>query len=213
MPVFGKGRKNRERVQFIGKETVRAESGKRAYLKKAFYAFTKTSAFSIKNQFSPLFEKNGFIMERFMGKRKPVVVLDWGCGKARAIEKIASQYKGTINAYGFSKDSYGQWSKIKNVKLIHATKEDLLRYLKNDSVDVIYSWLGLDYLFPLEKKPAFQEGTQYIKKLLQKVSKGGKIAFNCPLFVGKQTEAALEKALEGKAEIETKAGSVYITKK
>lgn len=117
--------------------------------------------------------EDDFISQRFLEKRKPVVVLDWGCGTGLAASEIAKKYEGKARVYGFSKDSYKEWGGIQNVKLIHATAEDLLRYLKDNSVDLIYSYIGMAH-YPIA---AFDPEAlpNYLEKLGRKVSSGGKI--------------------------------------
>ncbi len=58
------------------------------------------------NIFSPLKRQESFIEKKFVEKRRPVIVLDWGCGKGPAISGLASQYSGKVEAFGYSKDSY-----------------------------------------------------------------------------------------------------------
>ncbi len=217
MPVFGKGRKERERRNFLKKEVRRDSKGKREYGLKTPYIFVNRSAKTIRKMFPLLFGKDGFVEQRFEENQRPVVVLDWGCGKGRAIKEFANDYGEKVRAYGFSKDSYKQWKGIEGVKLIHETKEGLLRFLKNDSVDLIYSNFGLSFLFPTFKFQAkrrhVEKGVEYIEKLLQRVSKGGKIAFEESYTMGKRVRAILKSELAGKAEIEYHKGMVYLTKK
>ncbi len=214
MPVFGKGRKTRERKEFVERQVQRAPFGKRTYGRRDRYIWDRASARMVRGNFPLIFGRKDFILQRFSETGKPVVVLDWGCGRGNAIERFSKEYGRIVNAYGFSKDSYKKWLKIKGAKIIHATAEDLLRYLKNSSIDLIYSRTGLMYLISFSKKDplSIQRGIQYIEKLIQKLSSGGKIAFDLRLGQRKEISNALKEALAGKAEVEYHRGRIYITK-
>jgi len=191
--------------------------GKGCSQKKDWYLFTRGSIRTLRQWFPKIFERNDFIKQRVEETGRPAVVLDWGCGRGRGISGLAKKYGPNIKAYGFSKDSYKKWLKIDDVKFIHATAEDLFRYLKNDSVDLIYSRLGLSHLFPSTAKSKhdleiIEYGTQYIEKLLKKVRKGGKIAF-MSTEPPAEIKSALEQTLKDKADIEYYQGSTYLTKK
>ncbi|MDO8625491.1 MAG: class I SAM-dependent methyltransferase [Candidatus Diapherotrites archaeon] len=105
--------------------------------------------------------------------KRPVVVLDWGCGRGDAITEIGSTFGESVKAIGFGKDIYPEWNHNPNATFIAATKEDLFRYLKNGSVDLIYSSIGLKHiLFP----PA--DAVQYIGRLCEKLAPGGALVFD-----------------------------------
>ena len=145
--LLGKGRKGRERKTLLEKEIIRPGEEKRKYRKRGWYIRTRSSSKRLRSYFPLLFKGKDFIQERFDKKGEPVIVLDWGCGRGNTITGFAKEYDSKIKAYGFSKDSYKEWQKIDNVKLIHSTDMNLLRYLKNNSVDLIYSRFGLYHMF------------------------------------------------------------------
>ena len=228
MPVFGKGRESgrtvlgkkresRARQKFINREVSRKRQGKkRLYGHTEYWTDTRCSFAEISIRFPMIFgdlkRDSYFIEERFRKTRKPVVVLDWGCGEGLAISQLAGKYGKKVNAYGFSKDSFENWTKIRNAKLIHATKEDLLQYLKDNSVDLVYSHIGLKYLFPNGYRSfvPVEEGVEYLRKLLKKVSPGGKIVFDA-----EQSSVIIEKlkqALGKKAKVELIDFKIQITK-
>ncbi|MDD5148012.1 MAG: hypothetical protein PHH08_00940 [Candidatus ainarchaeum sp.] len=226
MPVFGKGRKhgrivlgkrrgNREPKQLLGKQVARSLSGFRAFVPRQKWNIEHTSFGSIKEfYFTPLFGENGFISRRYMEKKRPLVVLDWGCGAGDAISGLASEYRRKVRAYGFAKDIHENWAKIKNVKLIGQTKEGLLRMLKDNSVDLIYSTLGLGYLFrEMGEEVTIEEGTDYVAKLFEKVAPGGKLVFECdPDLVGSIKDSICA-SLKGKAVVVRKGiDQIDITK-
>ena len=68
-----------------------------------------------------------------------------------------------VDAIGFSNIAFPNWAKEKNARLIQATKEDLLKYVKNNSLDLIFSHLGL----------TFVKDQNYILKLAVKLKPGG----------------------------------------
>ena len=140
------------------------------------------------------------------------MILDWGCGNARAASEFAKKYGEKAKVYGYSKDSYKEWEKIDNVKIIQETKEDLFRYLKPNSVDLIYSYLGLRHVPGV--LTGGKKGREYLDALLEKVSPGGKIVFSAPFAFF--TAPRLKKHFEGRAKIDwhysLHEGSVHITK-
>ena len=221
MPVFGKGRKNRQPVKFTGKEVfLNPETRKREYAGKQFYRGWRARRARIESVFPLLFKGQNFIEQRFSETNRPVVVLDWGCGAGTAIAGFANKYKGKIAAYGFSKDSDPIWLKRKNVKFIHATADHLFRYLKDNSVDLIYSNVGLAWLFTPEvmldntvKK--MDAGFRYLKKLTQKLSKNGVLAFDLA-FSTEFDIRVLKRLFDNHArdaELTVHNGTVYITKR
>ncbi|MFH1234211.1 MAG: methyltransferase domain-containing protein [Candidatus Diapherotrites archaeon] len=209
MPVFRKGRISAAKAKLLRKEVVRA-GGKRVYRKRKKWPIKDTPFKKIKQQFPlvfcPLGERGTFIDERVRETGRPAIVVDWGCGKGRAAGELAKEYGDKARVYGYSKDSYPEWRDIDGVKFIHSTKEDLLRYLKDGSVDLIYSYIGLEYLFAtLDICPP------HIEQLLSKLSEGGKIVFtgagSGPLRISE-----MDRILRGKAFVSLSDGSVYITK-
>ncbi|MFH1234449.1 MAG: class I SAM-dependent methyltransferase [Candidatus Diapherotrites archaeon] len=116
----------------------------------------------------------GFSVTRDIRKRiravrpRPAVVLEWGCGKGTTAEEIAKKFGQRVRVYGFSDTAYKEWGNSQNVKYIHGIAQDLPRYVKNGSVDLIYSSIGLLHLPP----KAFQSN---LAQLLSKLAAGGKI--------------------------------------
>lgn len=217
MPVFGKASKARSRTrekrrQFIEKAIYRERGSKRRYYgERVKWGVENSSMEKIETMLPLIFEEGNFIEERFRQKKKPVVVLDWGCGNGLAIKQFAKKYGKKIRAYGFAKDSYKEWLKTRSVKFIHATANDLLRYLKDDSVDLVYSYLGLRFMFGTTSKSAMQKGISYTKKLLKKIKPGGKIVLYMPISEEGENRFILA-SLRKKAHVLSYAGAVYITK-
>jgi precorrin-6B methylase 2 len=213
MPVFGKESRFRKktekrRQQFLGKDVVaRGVKLKRSYKKRFIDVFEMTFLSTIETCFPQIFGKRfsgrDFIEERHRLMGRPVVVLDFGCGTAVTIEQVADKYGEKVAAYGSSIGADERWANVKNVKLIQATQKGILRYLKNNSIDLIYSHLGLGYLFPSEpdSKKTIPGGVAYIKKLLEKVSENGKIVFDLYDLDDKKILAELKKQLGTEATI------------
>ena len=216
MPVFGKGRTERERERFLEKKVYR-QVGKQRYRKRKKWnlegtSFNWVAEIGFPRIFSSLLGERNFIEMRFREKSRPLVVIDWGCGNGRAIKELAEKYKGKVYAYGYSGDSYTEWGGNQNVKFIHATKEDLLRYVKDSSVDLIYSHLGLDYLFGKRLSAKTQEAIDYIAKLVPKLSKGGIACFGIGITAEDKIIVALQHALGKRATVFRLGSEVYITK-
>jgi SAM-dependent methyltransferase len=175
MPVFRKGRLGWRRKEALDREIVRS-AGKRAYRERQTYEFTDTPFGVIKQRFSQTFCRGSghdFIENRFRETGRPQVVLEWGCGEGKATGTLAKEYEGLAKVYGYSKDSYPGWTKTPGVKFIHETKERLLRYLKDGTVDLIYSYSGLEHLTLAAGRPL----ASYIKQLVPKLSNGGRLIF------------------------------------
>ncbi|MCX6802130.1 MAG: class I SAM-dependent methyltransferase [Candidatus Diapherotrites archaeon] len=177
MPVFRGGKIPQKKRGLLGKEISRYWKGKRQYGEAENWCVKNTPFKKIKGIFPAIFMpvngKPSFIEETAQAKGKPAVVLDWGCENGRTGKELAREYGDKVRVYGYSKDSYPSWAKAGGVKFIHATKEDLPRYLKNGSVDLIYSYFGLDHLSEKEGGLA-----QHLQQLVPKLSVGGKIALN-----------------------------------
>ena len=216
MPIFGKGRAGRETKIFLEKKVYR-QAGKRRYRKRKKWKMEGTSfnwvaEIGFPRIFSSFLGERNFIEMRFREKGRPLVVLDWGCGNGRAIKGLAEKYKGKVYAYGYSGDSYKEWKGNQKVKFIHTTKEDLLRYLKDSSVDLIYSHLGLDHLFGNRLSAKTQEAIDYIAKLVPKLSKGGIACFGIGILAEDKIIVALQHALGERATVVRASSEVYITR-
>lgn len=110
-----------------------------------------------------------------LAKKSTTVVVDWGCGKGAAIAELVAQIPKS-RGYGFSGDSFREWNEIlngnkakkikpaTNVTFIHADANDFFRYFRNNSIDVLYSHLGLEHL---------DNQLEYLKRLISKLKKGG----------------------------------------
>jgi trans-aconitate methyltransferase len=210
MPVFGKGRKRRERTEFLETEVYRAPAeskhfSRRLYRAREKWNFEETSYKTIEKKFFRIFEKPSFIETRFAQAKSPVAIVDWGCGNGRAISELAKKFGKKIAAYGFSKDSFKEWRGISNAKLVQATQEDILRYLKDNSVDLLFSNWGLHHFFwernALLQKEKIRQGAFYVKRLFQKIRPEGIIAFDIPNRIAWQAKNELEKLLRRKAKI------------
>jgi ubiquinone/menaquinone biosynthesis C-methylase UbiE len=168
MPVFGKGRTGRHQtLRDYGQIQRPKESGRRQ--------IPYTCRWAIENSSLRKVEKGiGFSLEKDIARRtraypgRPIVVVDWGCGKGRAATTIAKKFGKRIAVYGFSDIAYMEWLGNKSVKFVQATKEDVPRYVKNSSVDIIYSHFGLSHI-------GFSHIPAYTAKLFPKLRKGGKI--------------------------------------
>ncbi len=90
------------------------------------------------------------------------------------------------------------------------------RYFKNGSVDLIYSYLGLTHLFPFTirtNNAMMKDATEYIQKLVQKLSFEGKLIFGTSTEHNQQEIfLALRKSLE-KADVIIEGKYICITKK
>ena len=176
MPVFGKERERRARGRFLEKEVLRNEAGTTHFAKRVYAPRKKY--FSERSPVKHVERMLGFPIRLWINqkveqlKRRPVI-LDWGCGSGETIKQISAQFGSQVKTYGYAKDSHKDWKEDSGTKFIHATANDLLRYIKNGAVDLIYSNLGLFH----------NAGPDYIVKLSKKLSAGGVLIFHaCPFF-------------------------------
>jgi len=166
MPVYGKGRgcRAKKNMKMIDHALI-AGAKRRFRPEKHFWPYEETSLKCVERNFG--FSLTGEIARRCGNAKSQVTVLDWGCGKGTAATELAQFGGKNVKVYGCSDVSYEEWLKNDKVKFIHETAEDTLRYFKDGSLDIIYSYYGL---WHLEKSPV-----PYIGRLAQKLKKGGKI--------------------------------------
>ena len=99
--------------------------------------------------------------------KSPPVILDWGCGRGTALTEIAKLFPES-RCYGFSAEFYDDWRSNESATFIHAVREDLPRYLKDNSVAVIFSHVGMTRL-------GNDEFLDELDKILPKLKRGGKM--------------------------------------
>ena len=187
MPVFGKGRLGKRVVkrQILRISELSGRRSTRRYLPQEKYRVVATPLREIRQLFHLLFSpKKPFSIQRQLKMRqRPLVVVDWGCGTGRAISSLAIKFKENVHAFGFSKDSYKEWEEVREAKLIHAPEEDFFRYFKDESIDALYSHLGLVHLAPLGFDADYglmAKAIDYIARVFRKISRGGVMAFDAP---------------------------------
>jgi hypothetical protein len=111
----------------------------------------------------PLSQVVMHIMDR--AQESAPTIVDWGCGKGVAITQLSDKFP-KARCYGYSREFHPQWTKNDSVKFIHAPSGELARYLKDGSVDLIYSYLGMGHMKD-------EEQTTEIEKLIPKLKHGG----------------------------------------
>lgn len=143
MPVFGRGYIGRKRYEFETRLT--RLNRKRIFQKRKTYGFESTPLALVEDRLR--FNISNFIEDTSMELKRPIVVLDWGCGKGAALRGLARKFNDKVRLYGFSADSYKEWGPENSANLqiafIQETAENSHRYFKPNSVDLIFSRLGL----------------------------------------------------------------------
>jgi SAM-dependent methyltransferase len=138
-----------------------------------------------------------WVGKRHAETRKPVVILDWGCGRGRAITTLARLHGKKANCYGYGDQDYPQWRKNPRVKFIKNTYDRLLRYFPDASVDLIFSRLGLSHLVSVRHTKATITGPEfldYIEKLSFKLKPGGVLVFSpTPLTSANEIKSIFQK--------------------
>ncbi len=171
MPVFGRGRYNRG-IR-VNKETELNRYNPKVKSYRERHPWHKNR--STLNQVETFlgFSISDFISKRSKLLRRPIVVLDWGCGNGRALRDIARKFKQNVKLYGFSKDSFSDWNRSKNqITFIQETSENTTRFFSKVSVDLIYSHYGLNHLY---EQPKFEK---FAGDLIERLSVGGVLVFN-----------------------------------
>ncbi len=144
MPTFGKGRINRKLTKKRKLEThIYSKNGRKFLRERRRYPVDNSSLNSYSVRFN--LNINNWIKKRFNKTKKPVFVLDWGCGKGNALTELAKTNKN-VKCYGFARDSHNEWRNNSHVKFIQNDAESLFRYFKNGSLDLVISRLGLLHL-------------------------------------------------------------------
>ncbi|MDO8427619.1 MAG: class I SAM-dependent methyltransferase [Candidatus Diapherotrites archaeon] len=164
MPVFGKGRTQRKgpTIRKDHNEIARKlkkERTVRETKKGIIWEFSHGSLSDvIKHLNYPIQEH----IEHLLKRRKNPVIVDWGCGAGTAITTLAQQFP-KARCYGFGDQRHPEWKTNEHAKLIWAPAEDFRRYFKDNSIDFMYSHLGLTHL----------HNPVYVIGLLKKLRTGG----------------------------------------
>jgi trans-aconitate methyltransferase len=180
MPVYGKGRHNRyspshlERKGF-GKIIARSEPTKKLQHRSEIGEWKQFSSPLSRVSSNIGVNLPGWIQQHHVEAKRPLAVLDWGCGDGATIEEVARRFPTGVHAYGYDHHSHAPWLKSENVKYIHQDAAGMPRYIKKGSMDLIYSHYGLTHL--LVEMPV-QEGIRYLSGLVAKLKPGGLFAMN-----------------------------------
>lgn len=160
MPVFGKGRVNAHRSERMGKELFRIGGPKRFFRSARTWPSERSPLHTIARTLH--FPIRSWINNRHAKTKCPVVVLDWGCGEGTAITRIAKMFPET-KCYGFANKSDYAWNENEHVTFIQEDLNGLVRFLRDNSVDLIYSHLGLRHVD--DQEALFIHLTKLVKKL------------------------------------------------
>ncbi len=173
MPVFGKGRTGRKGItqKLPNRKQILRKGKKRSLQKGPNWKHLTTTLSQIK-------EASGFDLLKEISSRvktgKSVFVFDWGCGDGTAATQIAKRFGDKVEVIGCSDIAFKEWIGNDKVRFIHETKEGTLRYIKNNSMDFIFSHQGLYHL-----STNMQD---YVNKLVLKLRPKGKLLIS-PVYV------------------------------
>ena len=175
MPIYGRPSEARGRKEagIIPEEkSIFQEEGKRG--------LTEPRQWKDKESSLQWIEWSGIPISRLITERRdsgiarPVVV-DWGCGKGPAIVSVAERFPDA-DCIGYSRESYPEWGVRTNARFVQAPTGSLHRYLKDGSVDIIYSYEGIMHMqmgeFPGGGKP---ERLKEVESLIWKLKHGGEM--------------------------------------
>ena len=233
MLVFGNNRKTRSRRR-LNTEVYRPPFSRiRRYRPRIEnrWGNTQTPFSVIKKKFNRIFSADDFLKQRAKALHRLQVVVDWGCGNGETLRGIAKEYGSQIRPIGFASESFPEWEPpakthaVNEPVFIQGTAGDFPRIFKKNTVDLIYSHLGIQYLFrpfhPGRKNRVnVSRGVNSLKRIIPALSTGGKIVFDCDwLAITTRNrryaiKRQIEHALEGIATVEYDPVQVtfYITK-
>jgi SAM-dependent methyltransferase len=117
------------------------------------------------------------------GVKKPLVI-DWGCGTGRTITQVAER-KPQAECIGYSDEYYPQFKDSDKVCFIYEPTGELHKFLKDGSVDLIFSRVALMHLDKYDNKNFMKE----VDSLIPKLKAGGRIIMD---FMMKDTFEKLE---------------------
>ncbi len=87
--------------------------------------------------------------------KKPLIVLDWGCGDGTLCATLATEFASAKNIrfFGYSDRTYEEWANHRDrVTFLFRPKENLPRYFKPKSIGFIIAHLSFVHLKPDELK-------------------------------------------------------------
>ena len=208
MPLYGKGRMGRHDEHYLpkkgfGKIIVRRKPEKRIEHRTEFGEWKQFSSPLSRVSTNLGTDIAGWVRQRFEHTRRPLTVLDWGCGDGKTIEQVTQRFPGIVHAYGYDHRSYAPWLASKNVKYIHQDPGRMPRYIKKGSMDLIYSHYGITHLL---QEMRTQDGIEYLHTLVEKLRPGGLFAMNMDAKHVREIAPmvlALKRLLKGRYRIES----------
>ncbi|QQR93010.1 MAG: class I SAM-dependent methyltransferase [Candidatus Iainarchaeum archaeon] len=177
MPLYGKGKLHAwrySRKRGLGNIIERDEQ-KRVRLRQETARWTQFKSPLGRVSTNIGIDIPAWIQRRHAQKRKPLTVLDWGCGDGTTIEQLAKRYPEEVHAYGYDHQSRRTWITSTRVKYIHNDATSMLRYIKKGSMDLIYSHYGLTHLLYGQSLP---ERIRYTQRLAERLKPGGLFSMN-----------------------------------
>lgn len=117
-----------------------------------------------------------WLTRRVEQTRAPATVLDWGCGAGETINELARKTPG-IMTYGYDHKHYRSWTRNPRVAFIQESPYRMLRFIKNRSMDLIYSNFGLIHFLTTLDTPKMVD---YIESLSQKLKTEGVMVMHYP---------------------------------
>ena len=198
MGVFGKKRTHRRLPRPLrDMSSMAREHGRRAIRGKVNWPIADSNLAWVQNRL------NLDLIKLVKASHQKPVVVDWGCGKGIAITELAEKIR-QAQCFGFSKEFYEDWTGNNRVKFIHGVAEDFLRYFKNNSIDVAYSFFGL-----LHSSGNPRTVLRNVLQVISKLKVGGKLIMEKsrtlePMLFEKLDAAKFEISCEGAAMVITR---------
>lgn len=181
MPVFKNGKKNAPaRWKPESQLEINRTRPRRNFIPREHFPYESNKLDTVCNHLR--FSIPAFVsMRRKQNPNQKIRILDWGCGTGQAAHEIAQSFGGACDVIGYSKDHYNEWTKRNGVRFIQATAEQLPRYIRKETVDLIFSDMGLMHVNPIDYP-------NRIPELLQMLRQGGILVFNSNTWRKKQTD-------------------------
>jgi len=135
-------------VEIIENEHMNTQ-GEHTYPMKEGWSIIDTSLYEVETALGVhLIEIIADLKDKYPDKE--IVVIDWGCGRGKAINSLARQarhgnLKG-VKFIGFSNLYFPMWSRTQGVEYIFDEMENLHKYFNSEQIGLIYSYFGLFHI-------------------------------------------------------------------
>lgn len=83
------------------------------------------------------------VVQRANSEKRKAIIIEFGPGKGAAIDQASKEVRGKAKFFGFGDCADNAWVGHKKVNYIQATAEEFRNYFLKNSVDALFSHMGL----------------------------------------------------------------------